>query len=119
MSQIGRCTFTWKVGATLEETALHAVGIIPGENDIVHGAQIVTAVGAAAISLYGDVAGGVLSMAGAGLEIAKDTGTLIEVHGLEMVPIAGNLISLGATVHDVIGSNGIIAAYKACMSGTN
>ncbi len=44
---------------------------------------------------------------------------VIAVHGAEMVPIVGNAISLIATVHDVIGGNGMIAAYKACMSGTN
>jgi len=115
--QIGRCTFTRKVGATWGETVLDAVGIIPGGNDIVHGAQIVAAVGAAGISLFGDVTGAGLSAAGAGLEIAKDTRTLIAVHGAELVPIVGNVVSAGAAIHDVIGGEGMIAAYKSCMSG--
>ena len=112
--QIGSCTFTGKVGASLGETALDAVGTIPVANDVVHGAQIVSAIGAAGISLFGDVTGAGLSAAGAGLEIAKDTGTVIAVHGAELVPIVGNVISGIATMHDVYG---VTKAYGACMSG--
>jgi hypothetical protein len=102
------------VGTSLGETALDAVGAIPIANDIVHGAQIVSAVGAAGISLFGDVSGAGLSAAGAGLDIAKDTGTVIAVHGVELIPIVGNVISGVATIHDIYG---VTKAYRACMSG--
>jgi hypothetical protein len=117
--QIGRCTVTGKVGATWGETVLDAVGIIPGGNDIVHGVQFASGIAAVGVSLFGDVTGAGLSATGVGLQIADKTGAEIAVHGVEMIPVAGNLISLGATAHDIIGSNGMIAAYKACMSGTN
>lgn len=73
-----------------------------------------SAIGAGVISLFGDVTGAGLSAAGAGLEIAKDTGTVIAVHGVEMIPVAGNIVSAVATTHDVYD---MTKAYGACMSG--
>jgi RHS repeat-associated protein len=112
------CTFTGKVGMSYLSLALDAVGIFPAANDIVHGVQFGAEVASAGISLYGDLAGAGLSAAGMGLEVAKQGGLTMEVHGFELIPIAGNVISGGAVLNDIFGSNGIIASYMSCFAGT-
>jgi hypothetical protein len=41
---------------------------------------------------------------------ADKAGASIVVHGTELIPIAGNIISAGAALHDVFGDDGMIAA---------
>lgn len=37
----------------------------------------------------------------------------------EMIPIIGDVISAGATYHDIRGSEGMVASHKGCMAGTH
>ena len=113
------CTFTGKVGLTWGETTLDAVGIIPGGGNVLHGIQMGAGIIGAGISVFGDGSGAGLSAGGLGLAFADKAGASIAVHGTELIPIAGNIVSAGAALHDVFGSDGMIAAYKSCMSGTN
>ena len=112
------CTFTGKVGMSYLSFALDAVGVIPGGNDVVHGVQFGAEVASAGISLFGDLSGAGLSAAGMGLELAKKGGLSMEVHGVELIPVAGNVISAGAALNDIFGSDGVIASYKRCFAGT-
>ena len=111
------CTFTGRVGMSYLSFALDAVGVFPGGNDVVHGVQFGADVASAGISLYGDLAGAGLSAAGMGLELAKKGGLTMEVHGVELIPVTGNVISAGAALRDIFGSDGIIASYKRCFAG--
>jgi hypothetical protein len=36
-----------------------------------------------------------------------------------MIPVVGNIVSAGATLHDIFGGEGLIANYKGCMAGTH
>jgi hypothetical protein len=36
-----------------------------------------------------------------------------------MIPVVGNVVSAGATLHDIFGGEGLIANYKGCMAGTH
>ncbi|MGH9520555.1 MAG: RHS repeat-associated core domain-containing protein, partial [Terriglobales bacterium] len=113
------CTFSGKVSLVWGETALDAVGIIPGGNDVVHGIQLGAGVIGAGVSVFGDATGAGMSAGGLGLTFADKAGASVTVHGTELIPIAGNIISAGAALHDVFGGEGMIAAYRSCMSGTN
>ena len=70
-----------------------------------------------AFAMAGDATGAGLSAAGAGLALADRTGASTVVHGTEMIPVVGNIISLVATYHDIKGSDGMIARYQSCMAG--
>ena len=113
------CTFTGKVGLSYLSFGLDAVGVIPGGNDVVHGVQFGAGVAAAGISIFGGPTGAGLSAAGMGLALADKGGASIAVHGVELIPVAGNTISAGAALNDIFGGDGIIASYKSCFAGTN
>jgi hypothetical protein len=113
------CTFTGKVGMSLGATTLDAVGIIPGAGNILHGVQFGAGLAAAGISLFGSLSDGALSATGVGLSLAETSATNIAVHGTELIPIVGNVVSAGATLHDIFGSEGLIANYKGCLAGTH
>ncbi len=113
------CTFTGKVGLSYLTFGLDAVGTIPVGNDVVHGVQFGAGIAAAGISLFGGATGAGLSAGGLGLAFADKSGASIAVHGVELIPVAGNIISAGAALNDIFGSDGIIASYKSCFAGTN
>lgn len=112
-------SFTGKVGLYYGAFGLDAVGMIPIGNDVVHRIQFGAGIAAAGISLFGGPLGAGLSAGGLGLGLAEKSGTSIAVHGFEMVPIAGNFVSAGAALNDIFGSDGIIEAYKSCLTGAN
>jgi hypothetical protein len=113
------CTFTGKVGMTWASTTLDAVGIIPGGGNVLHGIQLGAGIVGAGISVFGNATGAGLSAGGLGLAFADKAGASIAVHGTELIPIVGNVVSAGAALNDIFSSDGMIAAYKSCMSGTN
>lgn len=95
------------------------MGIIPGAGNILHGIQFGAGLVGAGISLFGNVTDGTLSATGVGLSLAETSATNIAVHGTELIPIVGNIVSAGATLHDIFGSEGLIANYKGCLAGTH
>ena len=113
------CTFTGKVGLSYLTFGLDAVGTIPVGNDVVHGVQFGAGIAAAGISLFGGATGAGLSAGGLGLAFADKSGVSIAVHGVELIPVAGNIISAGAALNDIFGGDGIIASYESCFAGTN
>lgn len=113
------CTFTGKVGMSLGTTTLDAVGIIPGAGNVLHGVQFGAGLSAAGFSLFGSLTDAGLSATGVGLSLAETSATNIAVHGTELIPIVGNVVSAGATLHDIFGSEGLIANYKGCIAGTH
>ena len=113
------CTLTGKVGATYAATALDAVGVIPGGGNLLHGIQLGAGIVGAGFAVAGDATSAGLSAGGVGLALADRTGASTVVHGFEIIPIIGNVISIGATIHDVTGGEGMVASYKGCMAGTH
>ncbi len=113
------CTFTGKVGMSLGTTTLDAVGIIPGAGNVLHGVQFGAGLAAAGFSVFGSLPDAGLSATGVGLSLAETSATNIAVHGTELIPIVGNVVSAGATLHDIFGSEGLIANYKGCIAGTH
>jgi hypothetical protein len=113
------CTFTGKVGMSLGTTTLDAVGIIPGAGNVLHGVQFGAGLAAAGFSLFGSFTDAGLSATGVGLSLAETSATNIAVHGTELIPIVGNVVSAGATLHDIFGKEGLIANYKGCLAGTH
>lgn len=113
------CTFTGKVGLSWGETALDAVGIIPAAGNVVHGIQFGAGLVSTGLAVFGDATGAGLAATGQGLAFAEKTATNIAVHGVEIVPIAGNVVSAVSTGIDIFGKEGLIANYKSCMAGTN
>jgi hypothetical protein len=112
------CTFTGKVGMSIGTTTLDAVGVIPFGGNVLHGIQFGAAIISAGISIYGSLGDAGLSATGVGLALADKGGASIAIHGTEMIPVVGNIVSAGATLHDVFGGEGLIANYKGCMAGT-
>jgi hypothetical protein len=114
------CTFSAGTGAALGTTALDAIGIIPGGGNVLHGVQLATGVGALALSIrrasFNEVAAGGASTGLAFADAAGETAN-IAIHGVEIVPVLGNIVSAGATVNDIFGKEGVISSYKACLSG--
>jgi len=114
------CTFTGNVGASWGETALDAVGIIPFGGNAIKGVQLASGIVAGSISAYKQsMTGAGLSLGGIVLLAAEDSGAKVVLNGVEMVPLAGNAVSAIATGVDIFGKDGLIAAYKSCMAGTN
>lgn len=113
------CTFTGKVGMSLASTTLDAVGIIPGGGNVLHGIQFGAGLIGAGLSVFGSPVDAGLSATGVGLAFADKAGASIALHGTEMIPVVGNIVSAGATLHDVFGDEGLIANYKGCMAGTH
>lgn len=113
------CTFTGKVGMSYLSTGLDAVGIIPGAGNVLHGIQFGAGVVSTGLAVFGDFTGAGLSATGQGLALAEKSATNIAVHGVELVPIAGNIVSAISTGVDIFGKEGLIANYKSCMAGTN
>jgi RHS repeat-associated protein len=111
------CTFTAKTGLALGTTLLDAVGTIPVGGNIVHGIQLGATVISTGLAVFGSFTGAGLSATGAGLTLADKTGVSIAVHGTELIPIAGNIVSAIATGVDIFGEDGVIATYKGCMAG--
>ncbi len=110
------CTLTVKVAITFGPFGLDAVGAIPGGGNLLHGIQFGAGIIGAGFAVAGDASGAGLSATGVGLALADRTGASTVVHGTEMIPIVGNLISIGATYHDIKGSDGMIARYQSCMA---
>jgi RHS repeat-associated protein len=114
------CTFTGNVGASWGETALDAVGIIPFGGNGVKSVQLASGIVAGSISAYKhSMTGAGLSAGGLVLTAAEDSGAKLALNGVEMIPVAGNVVSAVATGVDIFGSDGLIAAYKGCMAGTH
>lgn len=115
------CTFSGKVGITLASTALDGIGIIPAAGNVAKAVQFGAGVVSLALTLRGSLADAAVSGASTGLALADILGEAgnIALHGVEIVPVLGNVLSAGSTVHDIFGKEGVIAAYKNCMAGTN
>jgi RHS repeat-associated protein len=114
-----RCTFTKGVGMALGSTAADAIGIFPAAGNVFKGVQFGASIIGAAFSLFGDNKAAGLGATGVLLATADQAGIKLAVRGVEMVPVAGNIVSAGATVHDIIGKDGLINSYKNCMSGAH
>ncbi|MFZ0462550.1 MAG: RHS repeat-associated core domain-containing protein [Candidatus Acidiferrales bacterium] len=114
------CTFSAGTGTALGTTALDAIGIIPGGGNVLHGVQLAAGVGALGLSLgrasFSEAAVGGATTGLAFADAAGETAN-IAVHGVEIVPVLGNIVSAGATVNDIFGKEGVISSYKACLSG--
>jgi RHS repeat-associated protein len=121
------CTFTGKVGMSLGETLLDGIGIIPGANDVVHGVQLGATVVSTGIAVFGDAYGAGFTATGTGLTLAEKSlsspetisiletgGKAVAKDGFEMIPVAGNIVSGIATIHDLFG---VAAAYRTCLAG--
>jgi hypothetical protein len=54
-----------------------------------------------------------------GLASADKGGASIAVHGVELIPVASNIISAGAALNDGFSSDGIVASYSSRFAGTN
>lgn len=114
------CTFNGKTGLAWTQTGLDAVGIVPAGGNAVKGVQLASGIVAGSISAYQhSMAGAGLSFTGFVLAAAENSGARLAVNGVEMVPALGNLVAIGATAYDVFGKDGLVAAYKSCMAGTN
>jgi hypothetical protein len=85
---------------------------------VLHGIQLAAGAGALALSTWSfkDVAGTGASTGLALADAAHET-TNIAIHGVEIVPVLGNLVSAGATANDIFGKEGVISSYKACLAG--
>jgi len=95
-------------------TALDAVGIIPGGGNLLHGIQLGAGVISAGISVFGEARDAALSAGGLGLAFADKAGASIALHGTELIPVAGNILSGVSTYYDV---KALAATYKSCMAG--
>jgi hypothetical protein len=113
------CTFTGKVGLTLASTALDGIGIIPAAGNTAKAVQFGAGLVSLALSVGGSLTDAAMSGAGTGLALADIAGEAenIALHGVEIVPVLGNILSAASTVHDIFGKEGVIAAYKNCMAG--
>jgi hypothetical protein len=95
-------------------SALDAVGIIPGGGNLLHGIQLGAGITSAGISVFGEARDAALSAGGLGLAFADKAGASIALHGTELIPIAGNILSGVSTYYDV---KALAATYKSCMAG--
>jgi hypothetical protein len=106
-----------KVGV---QTGLDALGVIPGEGNVLGAVQLAAGVVSGGISAYNnEMTGAGLATGGLVLAAAGDSGIRLAVNGVKVIPILGNLVSLGAVAVDVFGPDGGVAAYQSCMNGTN
>jgi len=104
----------------LASTALDAVGIIPGGGNVLHGIQFGAGLLGAGIAAYNSsIPDTGLSAVGIGLTVADKSGESLVLHGTELIPIIGNIVSAGATAHDIFGNEGLIANYNSCLAGTH
>lgn len=101
------------------QTGLDALGMIPGAGTVLKVLQIGAAFGSAGLAMFGESTPTDAALAGGGLGItAVDTGKVMTT-GAKAVPIVGNLLSMGATLNDVYGKNGMANYYDACLAGKN
>ena len=99
-------------------TFLDALGIIPGEGNLLAGVQAGAGLISAGMAVFGNdstPADFAFSGAGLGLTLVNSLKTIGGAAG-KAVPIAGNLLSVAATRNDIKGMN---AYYNDCMAGKN
>ena len=114
------------------DTFLDALGIIPGEGNVLKGVQAA----ASGLSLVKSIfspstpTNAALSATGAGITlvdlfkvIAKNPeAALVDgfvKEGSKVVPIVGNIVSSAALYNDIKGSDGVVAYYNDCLAGKN
>lgn len=115
------CATSGNVLKASAETGLDVFGAIPVAGNIAHGLQLGAGFISAGFSLSGSFTDAAVSGGSLGLSIA-DTEKLtsnIALHGTELVPIFGNVVSGISAVNDVVGKEGVISSLKACRNGTN
>ena len=107
-------------------TFLDALGMIPGEGNLLAGVQLGAGLLSAGMTIFGESspADAGFSGAGLGLSAADLSGTAkitAKVFGksLRVVPVAGNVLSGIATYRDIFGKDGMSAYYNDCMAGKN
>ena len=98
---------------------LDALGVIPGEGNVLGAVQLGAGIVSGGISAANnDLPGVGLAGAGNALTMAGAAGARLVVNGVKVIPIAGNIVSGISVLYDVFGKEGLVAAYKGCMSGT-
>jgi RHS repeat-associated protein len=109
-------------------TFLDALGIIPGEGNLLAGIQAGAGLISAGMAVSGgsptDLAfsGGGLGLTAASLTYSKtavQTLRTTTIAGSKMIPILGNILSIGATANDIWGKEGMVNYYNDCMAGKN
>jgi RHS repeat-associated protein len=107
------------------QTALDALGIIPGEGNLLKGVQLGAGLISAGIAIFGDSSptDGALSGTGLGLSAVDIAGPKFTASlfgkSFSVVPVLGNLLSVYATYNDIKGPEGMGAYYDDCMAGKN
>ena len=102
-------------------TALDVIGAIPLAGNIAHGIQLAAGIVSAGMSISGSFTNAAVAGGSLGLSIAdaEKLTTNIAVHGTEIVPVLGNIVSGASAVNDFFGKEGVISSFKACRNGTN
>jgi RHS repeat-associated protein len=109
-------------------TFLDALGIIPGEGNLLAGIQAGAGLISAGMAVSGGSAtdlafsGGGLGLTAASLTYSKtavQTLRTTAISGSKMIPILGNILSIGATANDIWGKEGMVNYYNDCMAGKN
>jgi hypothetical protein len=101
--------------------ALDALGIIPGEGNLLKGVQLGAGLVSAGLAVFGNssLEVGVSSGVGLGLSAAEPYAKNVALNGVKAVPILGNTLSVFSTYRDIKGPDGMGAYYDDCMAGKN
>jgi RHS repeat-associated protein len=110
-------------------TALDALGIIPGEGNVLGAVQLGAGLISGGMAVFGNgfsdssptdaaFAGG-----GLGLTLVDKAGPKFRAkffgENLKVVPLLGNALSVAATYNDLYGKEGVVSYYNDCLEGKN
>ena len=107
------------------QTALDALGIIPGEGNLLKGVQLGAGFISAGLAVFGNSnpTDATLSGTGLGLSAVDIAGpkfsTSLFGKSFSVVPVLGNFLSGYGTYNDIYGKDGMGAYYNDCMAGKN
>jgi RHS repeat-associated protein len=101
------------------QTALDLLGVIPGENTVLKGAQFLGGLISAGITIFGPSSPTDAVFTGIGSGITAVDVEKVMTTGAKAVPVVGNVVSGIATINDIYGKEGMGAYYDDCIAGKN